>query len=472
MSQGDGAPGHERQLKECRALAAELGKKVRHVFKDTESATDPRVVRKGFEALLAADPPGIITWHEDRLIRVTRDLERVISLGVNVWPAKSGRLDLSTPTGRAVARTVVAWAQYEGEHKAERQRAANLQRAEAGQPWRGGHRAFGYRLGYSAVVEVEAALVRSAFDDVLAGVSLRTIVTRWNAAGAVTTRGNPWTAISLRVLLRNPTYAGRRRLNGAEVADLQGVPVLVDYDTFAAVQVILDDPARRTSDKGGRGPLYLLSGIARCGLCEAKMHAGKGSGRGRSWRVLRCVECLRISRSAEPIEDYVTEVVLAYLARPAARKLFEVAAPDLGPLRGRAADLRQQRETLAGDLTVDLSFAAARDRRLREELDRIEAEIANLSAGSALAPFATHRAPAEVWGELDLAARRGVVKRLVEVDVLSARRGRHPFDPDTVCVTPKPQAPMDRSATSTSITRASGDSRGQRARKRVRPASS
>lgn len=439
MSQGDGAPGHERQLKDCRALAAELGKTVRHIYKDTESATSG-ARRDDFEKLLAGNPPGIITWHEDRLIRTTKDLERVIALRVNVYPVKSGRLDLSTPTGRAVARTVVAWAQYEGEHKAERQRSANLQRAEQGKPWASGRRAFGYLPRYAGLVETEAALVRSLFEDVLAGVSLRTIAGRWNAAGVKTTQGNTWTTAALRVLLRNPTYAGRRRLNGVEVADLQGVPPLVDRDTFAAVQVVLDDPARLTSDKGGRGPLYLLSGVARCGLegCGAKLHSGKGRHRdGSPYRLVRCAECLRISRAAEPIEGYVTEVVLARLRRKDAAKLFRAARPDVKPLQKRAGELRKQRMALAADLSVDLEFAKTRDRRLRDELREIETEIAAKSSASALRAFASGREPGEVWAELDIAGRREVIRELAEVEVLPARRGRHPFDPETVRVTPR-----------------------------------
>lgn len=440
MSQGDGAPGHERQLKECRALAADLGKTIRHTYKDTESASDPRVVRKDFEKLLAGDPPGIITWHEDRLIRTTRDLERVIALGVNVWPAKSGRLDLSTPTGRAVARTVVAWAQYEGEHKAERQRAANLQRAEAGHPWKGGRRAFGYTPDYSALVDDEAAHVSALFRDVLAGVSLRTLAARLNAAGVTTSVGNPWSTAALRILLRNPTYAGRRRLNGVDLADLVGVPAIVDRDTFAAVQIILDDPTRLTSDRGGRGPLYLLSGVARCGVdgCGAKLNAGTGRLRGgERYRLMRCLECLRVSRKAEPIEQYVTEVVLARLRRKDAAKLFRADRPDLKSLQRRAGDLRAQRAALAADLDVDLEFAAARDRRLRDELRNVELEIGEKSSASALRAFASGRDPGEVWADLDTAGRREVARELVEVRVLPLGRGRRPFDPGTVVVTPR-----------------------------------
>lgn len=441
-AEGGEVAAHARQLKRCRQRAAELGKQVRHVFADIESASNPRRRRKDFERMVAtntANPcDGIITWNVDRSFREPDDLERVIKLDMNIHAVEAGTLDLSTAAGRAVARTLVAWAKYEVELKGKRQQEANLQRAEAGLPWRG-RRTFGYLADFSGIVPGEAELVKSAFDEVLAGTSLRALVQRWNATGVLTTQGNRWTTAGLRVVLQNPTYAGRRRHKGAEVADLVGtVPVLVDRDTFAAVQAVLRDPARLTSDRGGRGPLYLLSGIVRCGLCGERLHAGTHFGRaGQRTRVWRCIACLRVSRKAEPIEDYVTEVVLAYLRRPGADPAFQSERPDVRPLQRRAADLRAQREALAADLDVDLQFAAARDRRLREELGRVEAEIAAKSAGSALRHFTATRDRAEVWAELSLDVQREVIRELVEVRVFQAGRGRRPFDPDSVQVTPR-----------------------------------
>jgi len=43
-------------------------------------------------------------------------------------------MDLSTPTGRMLARMLGAATRHEAQHKAERQRRAGLQKARAGQP--------------------------------------------------------------------------------------------------------------------------------------------------------------------------------------------------------------------------------------------------------------------------------------------------------------------------------------------------
>lgn len=432
------------QERDCRKLAAQLGLTVRRIHTDTESATTG-ARRRGFEDLLFGKPEAVIIWHEDRLVRTTKDLERVIELGVNVHPVKSGRLDLATPTGRAVARTIVAWAQYEGEHKSERQRSANLQRAEKGVAWTSGARLFGYTQDRTEIIESEAERVREAFATVLSGGSNRAMLRRWKTEGVISTEGNPWTSRSSADMLRRAQYAGRSVYQGVDVGPSL-CPAIVDADTFAAVQVILADPSRKTTENSGRGALHLLSGIARCGVvladgteCGAKTLSGVGvpgvsktATERRRYLTLKCTSVRHLERRASDIEELVTDVVIGRLRRPDAAKLFRVSDVDLAPLRARAGDLRAQREALAADLDVSLDFATARDRRLRQELDTIEVEIIEASAGSALAPFAGGRDPGEVWSGLDLDARREVIRELVDVVLLSPKRGRQPFDPDSV----------------------------------------
>jgi DNA invertase Pin-like site-specific DNA recombinase len=73
----------------------------------------------------------VIAWHTDRLHRSSRELEEFIDIcegaGVAVETVKAGPVDFSTPAGRAVARTLGAWARYESEHKAERIRRKALE---------------------------------------------------------------------------------------------------------------------------------------------------------------------------------------------------------------------------------------------------------------------------------------------------------------------------------------------------------
>jgi len=135
--------GVERQAEECRALAEHLGHEIEHVYIDNDLSATTGRTRPQFEAMLKAHPESIIVWHQDRLLRLTADLERVISLNVPVYTVTAGTLDLSTPAGRAVARTVAAWSTYEGEQKVLRQKSANTQRAASG-TWQLSRRPYGY----------------------------------------------------------------------------------------------------------------------------------------------------------------------------------------------------------------------------------------------------------------------------------------------------------------------------------------
>lgn len=455
----------DRQCRQAHEEASRHGlpEPVDYIEPGSTSASKPRRKASAWYRLLDDIRAGrigvVIVQDLDRLTRQPSELEELLTLseqnGLRLI-TMDGECDTRSANGRMFLRVKAAVARFEVEHKAGRQRVANRDRAENGQPWKAGRRTFGYLPDLSATVPAEAEQVQQAFRDVANGVSLRSMTRRWNAAGSVSSQGNPWTTAALRLLLKNPTYSGRRVYWGSDskgrrnavplaVADLKDVPAIVDADLFAAVQVILGDPTRLTSDRGGRGPLHLLSGLAWCGLegCGARLSYGTATARRKgqdvTYRVLRCRECLRLSRAAEPIEEFVTAVALARLERADAADLFQVPAEDVGPLRTRAAALRVQREALAADLDVELSFAKARDRRLREELEAVETELASKVEVSPLAAFASHRAPREVWKDMDTDAHRDVIRALAIVKVLPVgRRGRlAEFDPASVKVEPR-----------------------------------
>lgn len=62
----------------------------------------------------------IVTWHPGRLYRQPAELEDLIVIvedhKTEIATVKAGDLDLSTPTGRLVARMLGAIAKYEVEH--------------------------------------------------------------------------------------------------------------------------------------------------------------------------------------------------------------------------------------------------------------------------------------------------------------------------------------------------------------------
>ena len=312
------ALGVERQETACREFCAARGWEVAavHVDNDISATTGKR--RPAFEALLASRPDVIVVWHTDRLVRLSRDLERVIDLGVNVHAIAAGHVDLSNPAGRAVAKTITAWAQYEGEQKGERMRLASAQRALAGKPPTGA-RALGWLADNVTPHPTEAPIVATAYADTLAGLSLRAIAKEWNEAGLVTTRGGAWRPDAVRYVLTNPRNAGLRaaRVKNERTWRIIGNGTwdgLVSEDTFRAVADLLSDPVRRTTPDTRRK--YFLSGLARCGVCGAPCNTGGTTRPGRpTQRTLKCSVTKHLQVGSGPVEAWVSEVVIARLSR-------------------------------------------------------------------------------------------------------------------------------------------------------------
>lgn len=90
-----------------------------HVDNDMSAYSGKR--RPAYQAMLerleAGEGEGIIAWHPDRLHRSPLELEAFISVlertGAAVVTVQGGDYDLSTATGRAMARTIGAWSRHE-----------------------------------------------------------------------------------------------------------------------------------------------------------------------------------------------------------------------------------------------------------------------------------------------------------------------------------------------------------------------
>lgn len=411
----------DRQLDLCRRFAAAQGWEVRAEYVDNDRSATSGVERPAFEQLLASDPERIVVWHVDRLVRLTVDLERVIALGVNVHAVEAGHLDLSNPAGRAVARTVTAWATYEGEQKALRQRAANDQRAQAGLPY-GRGRAFGYEEDGVTVREAEAAELRRAAEAVLRGETMSSVVRDLNARGVTTASGKPWRTTTLRVVLTSPRNAGLRRHRG-EVIGKAAWPAIFDEDTAAALRALFNDPARRHPGPPRR---YLLSGALTCGICGKPMSGAnlKDGGKGPTYRCLP-----HLQRKAAPLDEYVTALVVARLSKPDAHDLFARPGDEarLEALREEAAGLRPRLDGLAeafADGAIDAQALAAGSRRLRARLEAIEEETRTLASDPVLADLAGAEDVAEAFAAMPVEARRRVVRSLVRLTLVKTRRGR------------------------------------------------
>ena len=264
--------GVERQLDDQCSLFTQLGLRLAGVYADNDLSAFTGKPRPDYLAMLADLDTGrarvVTAWHTDRLHRTPRELETYIDLaerrGVVTHSVKAGPLDLATPSGRAVARTLCAWARFESEHKGERVRAARRQAAEQGR-WQGGCRPFGFEADGTTIRPTEAAALAQASEAIVSGASLRSVVRDLNEAGHRTAWDREWTSQAVRDMLRRPRNAGLTSY-GAETFPAAW-PAIVPETTWRAAVSILSNPERRTNTTGSSRVKWLGSGLYVCGIC-------------------------------------------------------------------------------------------------------------------------------------------------------------------------------------------------------------
>lgn len=445
--------GVTRQLESCLELAKRLGWEVIGHYDDNDISAYNGKLRPGFEALLEAMAAGqfggLLVWHTDRLYRSIKDLERVIDIAdtrrLKIATAQGGDLDLSTSAGRMNARILGSVARQESEHKGERQRAANDQRAAKGN-WYTANRCFGY-TNDGVPLEPEATAFREAVSDVLGGKSIRKIAMEWNdkdlqtaLAGRVQKRNGKeyviagtWNSPSVRRLLVNPRYAALRTHRGMVVGSGKWEP-LIDEDTHRGLVAFLSDPSRIKCTSFERK--YIGSGVYRCGKCEGGLMKAAQPG-GRKNRAYVCRDHAHVLRAGEPVDAYVEALVLEYLSRPDAKLVLEDGRDvDIAELQGQRAGLDARLVELAGlfaEGAIDGPQLKRGTTELRSRLAVLDAQLADLARINPVADLlgAGDRL-AEKWTALSKDMQGKVVSELMIVTILPAPRGRRAFDPDYI----------------------------------------
>ncbi len=316
----------------------------------------------------------VVAWDLDRLHRRPIELEAFMSLADDKHLALatvSGDVDLSTAQGRLVARLKGSVAAHEIEHKKARQIRAAQQKAERGEPnW---SQAFGYLADTRQPDPVTAPLVKAGYAAVLAGASLGDICRAWNAAGAYTRTGKPWTADTLSRFLRRPRNAALRDYKG-EIIGKATWPALVDESTWRAAQTVLEAPERKPGRKSVRR--HLLTGVARCGKCGHYLSASYHTD-GRI--IYRCTKCHGVSILAENVVPIVYGIVSGRLAAPDAVDLLRAELHD----EAEAEALRIEASTLTArldEIADERADGLLTGQQARRATERIEAKLAAVRA--------------------------------------------------------------------------------------------
>lgn len=417
-----------------------------------------RTWRPEFRRLVAMIASGecdaVIAYDLDRTCRDPRDLEDLIDAVESRNPrppveSVTGSLRLATDADIAMARVMVAMANKSSRDTARRVARKREDKAKAGE-FGGGLRGYGYALEPTGqfrkdgtailapvIVAAEANEIRRWARQVIAGVSLSAIAEDLRTRGVPTARGAAWQASTVRDVLLSPRVAGLSTYQG-EPAGVAGWEPVLDRDTWDAVTTILANPARKTTT--GNVPCHLLSLIARCGTCGGPVTAKDA----RGTLAYACRDG-HMRRKITPVDDYVTDVIIARLAQPDARDLIAPAGtgPGREALGAELAGLRARRaEVLA--LVSDGTYTAGEAREaaapLAARITELERQMASRATVSPLAllPLGSDEAAVRKrWAELPLGVKREVIRTLVTVTLARAKT-RYPggayFSEDSVII--------------------------------------
>lgn len=421
----------DRQEAECRLLCAALGLEVGELYIDNDISATSGKARPRFEAMLRDRPAAIVTWHMDRLVRLSKDLERVLDLGVNVHTVASGQVDLSHPAGRATAKTLVAWAQYEGEQKAERQKASHRQRRAQGRVW-WNRRPFGYTQ-QAEIVEDEAEMLGAVYRGVAAGeTNLTAWARRLNQAGHTGTRGANWTSPNLRAVLLAERNAGGPTWE----------PV-VDEATYRRVREILTSGTR----PGGKPRVGLLTGLGRCSVCKGPVGVVTLVNRpGVSYYGCRAGK--HFSTPRLPVEEMIDARVVAVLAEPEFLAKWGVKTPaDLDAARREITAVDVLLVELAEDYADPTHPMTRAQFRAATEAATTRRAAAESVLGSAVVGTAfagVGRDVAGWWSRRSMDQKREILRLMFDYVELKPRgRGYRVGIPEASLLTPRRSAEAD-----------------------------
>jgi DNA invertase Pin-like site-specific DNA recombinase len=411
------ALGVERQIEDCRTLAAQRGYEVVREWRenDVSASTRSSKPRPLYAEMLSEARDGqldvILAYSNSRLTRRPTEYNELIDLyetkGVRIETVASGTHDLSTADGRGIARTIAAWDAAEAERTSERVKAAQRQRIAMG-GLHGGNPPFGYRYeGEPKKMRLvpttdEADLVEEATRRLLAGDSLYSICGDWTARG-IKTRPSPkspegsyWRQGNLSKALRNPSLTGRNK------AGMQVAEPLLPPETFERLERLLSNPARNVGHSPGvRSSRYTMTGgLAVCGECGHRMVSNMHRGKAR----IRCSSaangpnaCNGVMVNHDDLEEYVLDMVMQSLEQD--------------PLWGTR--VREAPEDVRANQTkLDDQRLALRDKRDRVLDMYADGDLTKAEKNVRLADV--EREVAEVEGHLSALLGNTVVQRILD----------------------------------------------------------
>lgn len=446
-SSGEGL-GVQRQLEDCRSLAAARGWEVAGEYVDNDVSAYSGKRRPAYDRMLAdiesGHIDGVICYHQDRLTRRPIEFEQFAELcqrmNLRAFASVTSDIELGNDDGLFTARILAAVAAKESARKAARTKRRIQQKAEAGLPNGGNRRPFGYEDDRVTIRESEAVLIRATVERFLARESMVSIVEWFQAQGMPTVMGGEWRTVTVRQIITNPRIAGWRVLNGEIVAKAVWEPI-IDPATFERVMA---EHERRRSIGWRPARRHLLSGLLRCGKCGTKLFSTSRGSR----RIYRCQSgpghggCGGLQISALPVEEWIAEAVLIRLDSPAMHAALSGEAID----DERHPKLEQDRVTAQSRMDElmlmfaegEISRAELRVARapLQHRIEQAERQLKQIAGKHRLDGLAGEgTALSGDWANLNLARQAAIVSAVLDYATIMPSPPRHVVDPNRIVPT-------------------------------------
>ncbi|WP_125188119.1 recombinase family protein [Brevibacterium aurantiacum] len=421
----------------------------------------------------------LILWE---VSRSTRDATESMGLldaaeDNNVDIAVDGkRYDPSDDADRMQLQFMFMMADSEGRRTKKRNIDSVTTNAQRGTPH--GRFPYGYRRIYDSTSGVlleqtpfagdgqllpEAKTLQEAASAVLSGTPLRRVCRNLNERGvpsprkprAKTLAENPngvvnvWERATLRQLLLNPTIAGRRVYQGEDIGPAQW-DAIVPFDEWLELRALLTDPSRLTvAVPRGPEPRHLLSGIARCGECGARMKASTNERRMKRAYACRHEGCMRVMVTAGKVDEMVEATILGLFDTPGFRGKLAAAHKERDEARTAGPSLSSQIAAKEAERTeidglrdsdpprISLHAYIAETNRIEKRLEELRASESAQVTSPALRKMMTSKSVSEGWKQADLMDRREIIRMLldVKIDRATVNRGRR-FDFSRVTIDP------------------------------------
>ena len=324
-SHSQGEQSIEGQLSAAKTYADAKGYTIIHEYID-RAMTGRNDNRDEFQQMLSDCAKKqfqvIIVWKVDRFGRnreeITFNKYRAKKHGVRVEYVAENLPD--SPEGVILESVLEGMAEYYSLQLSQNIRRGCYENAKKCK-FSGGRVPLGYKLENSKyVIDLDTApLVRRIYKEYIEGKTIAEIIRELNDEGLHTGQGNAYTKNSLRTILKNEKYIGVFDFKKGTVRIEDGIPAIIDKDTFYKAQKMLGINQRAPAAKWSMSE-YILTDKLFCGSCGGAMVGMSGRSKtGVKYNYYACVNhmrsksCDRKAIRQDVIEDFVLDKIIGLL---------------------------------------------------------------------------------------------------------------------------------------------------------------